>query len=207
MAFFYCANESNDRDDFPASVASARRSTVHILRAILAQCAVLADGSISKPVKDAFSDSIRKGPGESNLSIKDVLEILNKVLSTRDSQLTLVFDALDELQDQDNFFKTIKTLCALNNRVRILLSSRPLVDVVAELPERDVIVIPVQSLNAYDIRFFVGHEINKRLPKAGRSLGPEDMQALQELADRLRRALEKWSEGVYVRLPSIGETS
>jgi len=201
VAFFYCANESNDEggaNSTLTSVASTGRSTAHIFRSILAQCAVLPDGSIAKTVKDAFKLSRNQGPGESNLESSSVLNMLKDVLNTRSGQITLVFDALDELHDRASFFETIEALCNFSNRIRILFSSRPSVDIVTELllPDRKMKIIPVQSLNSYDIGFFVDREIDTRLPIAGRSLTPGQTKVLQGLADRLREALKARSQGV-----------
>ena len=193
LAFFYCANESSDGGSGIAS-ARARRDTAHIFRSILAQCSVLPDGSIAKPVEDAFKLSRRQGPGESNLNIGTVLKLLRDVLESRNGQLTLVFDALDELDDHADFLERIQQLCNIGKRIRVLSSSRPSVDVAAGLPEEDVIVISVQSLNAHDISFYVDHELERRFPKTG--LNPNQDKAWRGLTDRLRNALENWSEGV-----------
>ena len=192
LAFFYCANEFNDGRG--SEISNVRRDTVHIFRSILAQCAVLPDGSIAKPVEDAFKLSRRRGPGENDLNSRGVLNLLQEVLVSRDSQLTLVFDALDELRDPRDFLETVQELLNRWKRTRVLFSSRPSINAVDILP--GIQTLSVESLNTWDIHYYIDHELVRRFPKRG--LKPNAEKNLRELTERLGKALKQFSEGVWV---------
>lgn len=137
------------------------------------------------PVLEAFKRSHRQGPGESELSLSATLQLLDETLGARGDQVTLVFDALDELTDHGTFLRLLKSVHHSNTKLRILFSSRFGIDVSSEF--QDVIHLSMSSQNADDIRAYIDNEVETRYRGSG---------IKEEQAERLKKALKDWSEGV-----------
>ncbi|KAK6070663.1 hypothetical protein SCUP515_08272 [Seiridium cupressi] len=182
VAFFYCSANASDVDP----LHTVRNDVTNIFRCILAQCAILADGSIAAPVLEAFNRSHRQGPGESDFGLNATLQFLGETLRVRDDQVTFVFDALDELTDHGTFLRLLKGVYHSDRKLRIFLSSRFGIDVSSEF--QDVIHLPINSQNADDIRTYIDNEVEARY----RGSGIQEKQA-----ERFKKALRDWSEGVF----------
>ncbi|KAI0137441.1 hypothetical protein BJ170DRAFT_61581 [Xylariales sp. AK1849] len=182
VAFFYCSANASDVDP----LHTVRNDVTNIFRCILAQCAILPDGSIAAPVLEAFNRSHRQGPGESDFGLSATLQLLGETLGARGDQVTLVFDALDELTDHGTFFRMLKSVHHSDRKLRIFLSSRFGIDVSSEF--QDVIHLPIGSQNADDIRAYIDSEVEARYRGSG---------IKEEQASRLKKALKDWSEGVF----------
>ncbi|KAF8858009.1 hypothetical protein BDZ45DRAFT_410629 [Acephala macrosclerotiorum] len=190
LAFFYCSENSSSQvsvNAAPSTSITIRNDTTNIFRSILAQCSILLDGSIADPIYEAFKRSSRQAAGESDLSLEATLKLLQDVLRVRDDQITLVFDALDELADYDSFLDNLTTLYGIGEKIRVLVSSRPSIDVPAEVPTLCVETISIQSQTAMDIKDYIEREVTQRSLKS--KLDPTH-------AERLKKALVTFSEGV-----------
>lgn len=183
LAFFYCSANASAVDP----VNTVRNDASNIFRCVLAQSAILPDGSIAESVYEAFKRSHRQGPGESDFSLNTTLQMLSEILRTRTDQVTFIFDGLDELTDHGTFLRMLKSLHDPATKLRVFFSSRFGIDVSSEF--RDLVSLPIGSHNNGDVQAYIENEVNTRYEGSGIN---------QDQAERLKRALNSRSEGVYV---------
>lgn len=190
LAFCYCSEDatfSDSSNSLKHDGSSKRNDTYNIFTAILAQLAILPDGSVSPTISKPFQESADHGPGQCPWEWPETLEMLTEVLNDTITPVTLVFDALDELEDHGSFFDVLAGLRQAIPTLRIFFSSRPNVDLPSTFS--DAVSVSIQEQNAQDISAYVDHEVTSRTQ--GREVGV----SLNQL-DRLKKALTKFADGV-----------
>ena len=185
VAFFYCSGNTKSE-----SKRDARNESLNIMRSLLAQCAILSDGSVAAPIEDLYH--AKQSVGGCDLSLRATVLQLRDVLNLNtDKQVTFVIDALDECTDQDDLFTSLAKILSSKANVRLFMSSRfgtspNSFDLSTFFPPYTA--LPIGSQNSVDINSYVEREVRERSAGSGMKL---------EQADRLISALKKYSEGVF----------
>lgn len=181
IAFFYCSANASPRE--PAR--TIHNETSNIFQNILAQCALLTDGTISEHVQTSFEHTDRQSAGGCDMTLGTIMSTLKEVLQERgDEQMTFVFDALDECKDQGEFLTCLADLMDSARNLRVFISTRFGIDVGQFFGS--YLSISVGAQNSNDIRTYVESEVTRR--------GSSSMSADQ--AVRLKNALNTQADGV-----------
>lgn len=183
IAYFYCSNNksvSNAR-------GTAHNETVNIFRSLIAQLALFGDGmALAEPLRREFEKSERKVPGGFDAELDNCIDLLQDIITTHSTdQMTIVLDALDECEYEEEILSSLATLQASQPHLRIFLSSREGIDVEEHLG--NVSCVNITTQNADDINTYIVTEIAKRRQKKGLT----DHQAL-----RLLKGLTDRAEGM-----------
>ena len=182
LAFFYCSGNASGFDHSK----TIRNDTTNIFRCILAQCALRPDGTVVDTIQEAFKASDRQTAGGCELTLSAALSALKDIFQEKQGeQVTLVFDALDECSDYDQFLGALSELTLSKSELRIFVSSRFGTDLGPYLPSHQK--LPISQLNAGDISSYVDTEVAKRYPGSGMS---------QEQSERLKAAIKRYADGV-----------
>jgi hypothetical protein len=180
VAFFYCSANASPLD--PSR--TVHNETINIFQSMLAQCSLQPDGTIVEQIRSAFDNSDRQSSGGCDMTLGGVLSTLESILQERgDKQITFVFDALDECNDQGEFLRCLADLMKAVPKLRVFVSTRFGVDVEEFFDSYRS--LSVGEHNSIDIGSYVENEIDKR----GAKLSPVQ-------AARLKGALNKHADGV-----------
>ncbi|KAF2164918.1 hypothetical protein M409DRAFT_56272 [Zasmidium cellare ATCC 36951] len=185
VAFMYC---SATADTSTQDVADTNRShTLTILRGILAQLAVLPDGSIAPEILAAYE---REDGGRSRKmggGLKATLDTIKSLLRDRSGErLRLVFDALDECKDYDGLLENLAGLKDVRPSISFFFSARSGVEIGTRFPRHQLLITNDQ--NADDIETYIDFEVSRR----HENVGMQDAQA-----ERLKKALKRLAGGMF----------
>ncbi|TKA44571.1 hypothetical protein B0A54_04521 [Friedmanniomyces endolithicus] len=185
VAFAYCSENASPFD----LVRTARNKSINILRCLLAQCAILPDGTVAKAAQYAYDCSSRQKAGEYDANLGSLVRLLQEVILEHPSrQVTFVVDALDECSDRSELVTRLKEIARSGASVRIFVSARPHISISPAFDRRTYQTVIMESLNIDDIRSYVDVEVSKRYEISG--MDPSQ-------ADRLRAALKRQADGMF----------
>ncbi|KAK5116811.1 hypothetical protein LTR85_009071 [Meristemomyces frigidus] len=185
LAFMYCSANASPLD----RNRTIRNDTGNIIRCLLAQCAVLADGSIVPSIQAAFDRSGRQEPGGCDLSLGAAIIALKDVVHEHpNGRVTLVIDALDECTDVGEVLMHLKDVQKSISTVRVFFSARPGVDISDHFGSIGFRSVSVGSLNRRDVEGYIDAEICRRYEASGMDT---------DQAKRLEKALNRLAEGLF----------
>jgi len=162
LAFFYCSRKASKKDQ----QFTARDSVENVLRTLIIQLSMSADGSsISEEIREYHSRS-KQGIRGGGMEISDCITLLESIVA-KDARprITIVIDALDECTNFPKLLEILQNLFASKDSVRIYFSSRFEVDVKSHFEEAHKIIIEQQ--NGPDILTYIDTEISDRRVNSG----------------------------------------
>ncbi|TVY81859.1 Ankyrin-3 [Lachnellula suecica] len=185
LAFFYCSKKASKKDQ---QQTIARDSVENVLRTLIIQLSISADGSeISDEVREFHSRS-KQGIRGGGMELSDCEALLEGLVS-RDSRsrITIVIDALDECVNFSKLLEVLHKVFNSKDAVRIFFSSRFEVEVTNYFPKAETIVIKEQ--NGPDIVNYIDTKVAERRVGSGLT----DAQAAE-----LRSILINRHEGMFI---------
>ena len=184
VAFFY----SSRKVEKDAEILTARNSSGNILRSLLAQLCISADGStVESSLQQRYERVQQRRLGGIGMSTEETIEILSDILSNDLTRFTLVIDALDEVTDYDELLDSLSTITLSKPNVRVHCSSRFEVHVQDHFEQARKVTIG--SHNGNDISNFLDTEVPKRRSGSGMT----DKQA-----SRLKQVLRDRADGMFL---------
>ncbi|KAK3668877.1 hypothetical protein LTR22_000357 [Elasticomyces elasticus] len=186
VAFAYCSDNASPLD----RARTVRSDTTNILRCLLAQCAVLPDGTVARAAQSAYDRSSHQEAGGYYESMSSMLVTMREIISEHPAgQVTIVIDALDESKDSFDLMTQLTHIARPEAKVRIFMSARPGIDICPPFAEEKCRNVMIgSSTNTSDLRTYVDLEVSKRYESSG-------MSAAQ--AERLKAALIHLADGMF----------
>ena len=177
LAFFYCSKKAAKKDQ----QFSARDSVENVLRTLLIQLSMSADGSsISEEIR-AYHTRSKQGIRGGGMELSDCITLLEEIISKDDRpRIPIVIDPLDECVNFNQLLEILQQVFASKDNVRIFFSSRFDVDVHRHFSEAQKIVIEQQ--NGPDILNYIDTEIAER--RVGSGLTDEQAVELKSILMR-----------------------
>jgi hypothetical protein len=177
LAFFYCSKKAAKKDQ----QISARDSVENVLRTLIIQLSMSADGSsISDEIREYHTRS-KQGIRGGGMELSDCISLLEGIIAKDERpRITIVIDALDECVNFNKLLEILQQLFASKDKVRIFFSSRFDVDVQRHFSDIQKIVIEQQ--NGPDILKYIDTEIVER--RVGSGLTDEQAVELKSILMR-----------------------
>jgi hypothetical protein len=162
LAFFYCSRKASKKDQ----QFTARDSVENVLRTLIIQLSMSADGSsISEEVREYHSHS-KQGIRGGGMELSDCITLLESIVAKDNRpRISIVIDALDECANFPKLLEILQNIFASKDSVRIYFSSRFEVDVKPHFEDAQKIVIEQQ--NGPDILTYIDTEIADRRVNSG----------------------------------------
>ncbi|KAK5701229.1 hypothetical protein LTR17_022764 [Elasticomyces elasticus] len=186
VAFAYCSDNASPLD----RARTVRSDTTNILRCLLAQCAVLPDGTVARAAQSAYDRSSHQEAGGYYESLSSMLVTMREIISEHPAgRVTIVIDALDESKDSFDLMTQLTYIARPGANVRIFMSARPGIDICPPFTQKQCRNVMIgSSTNIRDVRTYVDLEVSKRYEGSG-------MNAAQ--AERLKAALIHLADGMF----------
>jgi ankyrin repeat protein len=183
VAYFYCSVNSPDFDR-PRTIRYESRV---VIRSLLAQCAVLSDGSIAESIETHFDKTTKKEKGGCVLTAGASLSALINILESQPGQqFTFVIDALDECVMYGDLLRSLDKVLSCKAHVRLFISSR--YGLRFGKPFSEAPIVDISQNNALDIDYYIKSEVARR----------SDISDLsEEQTKRLISLLNKHAAGVF----------
>ena len=178
LAFFYCSR------------GSTNSNLMAVLRSILSQLSVAADGLVvAEEIKSRYDDEAIRCTTGSHLSSDECVTLLAHLIGLHGNTV-IVIDALDECEQPKGLLRHLKQVWDRSQKLKLFFSSRLDVPVCEIFPDSDIVRID-SSTNAQDIFLYIKGELEKPERRNAGVISPE-------LAERMVKVLEKRAQGMLV---------
>ena len=183
LAYFYCSRTSGH---------SERGDPAKILSTILLQLSCPLRGlPLKPPIVNRYNSEKALGSRQASLGLKDCEDLLTELVEKYYSHVTIVLDALDEVNSEKRW-KLLKYLTFLSQPrktiVKVFVSSRSESDIKDHFETLENVCINATD-NAADIDLYVEREVEDRLLQGN---------ATQDIKNKVKEVLNIKAQGMFV---------